>query len=193
MLLDKKKVVLELTKKLIELDEVALEDEEIISRFERQHQSLNILVEKAKGRLINFEPIRSALQSSKGVPREEIDIKEMIMNRALNLDQNNSKQLQRRVLEHQSIKYQGDLYKSPKIDQLVLPKTNFFDKENNINYANDSEIEENEPGTFQRDMKSGYQSNTTHSYEKIQSTENLADKGIRERVQIMKKKKFCVF
>jgi hypothetical protein len=61
MLLDKKKVVLELTKKLIELDEVALEDEEIISRFERQHQSLNILVEKAKGRLINFEPIRSAL------------------------------------------------------------------------------------------------------------------------------------
>jgi len=61
MLLDKKKVVLELTKKLIELDEVALEDEEIISRFERQRESLNTLVEKAKVRLINFEPIRSAL------------------------------------------------------------------------------------------------------------------------------------
>lgn len=105
MLLDKKKVVLELTKKLIELDEVALEDEEILQRFEKQHQSLNSLVEKAKIRLINFEPIRSALQSSKGIPREEIDIKQLIMKRAESLDKKDNKLLQKRVLEHQSIKF----------------------------------------------------------------------------------------
>ena len=105
MLLDKKKVVLELTKKLIELDEVALDDEEILQRFEKQHQSLNSLVEKAKARLINFEPIRSALQSSKGIPREEIDIKQLIMRRAESLEKTDSKQLQKRVLEHQSIKF----------------------------------------------------------------------------------------
>jgi hypothetical protein len=35
MLLDKKKVMIELTKKLIELDEVAQDDELIIARFEK--------------------------------------------------------------------------------------------------------------------------------------------------------------
>ena len=105
MLLDKKKVIFELTKKLIELDEVAVEDAEIISRFERQHESLNMLVEKAKSRLMNFEPIQSALQTSKNVPREEIDIKELIMNKKKNLETVNGKKLQQRLFEHQSIKF----------------------------------------------------------------------------------------
>ena len=60
-ILDKKKITMELTRKLVELDQVAEEDDEILSRFERQHDILSILVDKAKNRLISYQPIRSAL------------------------------------------------------------------------------------------------------------------------------------
>jgi hypothetical protein len=78
-ILNKHKITMELTRKLVELDEVAAEDDEILSRFEKQHDMLTLLVEKAKNRMMSYEPIRSALKEPKRQKKEDaVDIREMI-------------------------------------------------------------------------------------------------------------------
>lgn len=61
--LNKKKILFELNTKLVELDEIASNDEEILSRFESQFERLSRLVEEASYRLSQDKPIASALKS----------------------------------------------------------------------------------------------------------------------------------
>lgn len=103
--LNKHKITMELTRKLVELDEVAAEDDDILEKFERQHEILSLLVDKAKNRLINYKPIRSALLAPKQHVKEDVDIRQMIQQKAKTVETLGEKMKYERFLEHESIKF----------------------------------------------------------------------------------------
>lgn len=84
---NKTEIITTLNKRLIELDEIASEDNLILEKFENQFQELSRLVEEASYRLSNNKPIASALRSKNHL--ENFNNEENLKN----LDNQNKKNL----------------------------------------------------------------------------------------------------
>lgn len=185
-ILNKHKITMELTRKLVELDEVAAEDDDILEKFERQHEILSLLVDKAKNRLINYKPIRSALLAPKKHDKEDVDIRQMIQQKAKTVETLGEKMKYERFLEHESIKFQGDLFNPVNRLDEILQNTN--NKENEINNANLEESDDEDS-----DIELSKNSENERIEEDLKNHKRVEDRTIRERVEIMRKRKFCVF
>ena len=196
MTLDKRKITMELTRKLVELDQVAAEDDEILSKFERQHDILSLLVDKAKNRLMSYKPIRSALQSRHKNAMEDVNIRDIIQEKARNVENVGVKMKFERFMEHESIKYQGDLFNPvSKLDSILNTKsTQQEDKENDINQSN---LDEDLADTYEEMGELEDDKSDTDSDRRVEDDMNnhkrLEDRTIRERVELMRKRKYCVF
>ena len=192
--LNKNRITMELTRKLVELDQVAEEDEDIIGRFEKQHDVLTILVNKAKVRLMQYKPIRSALHAPVKHVLADIDVKQMIEDKAKNIEGYGPDNKFGQFMDHKSIKFQGDLF-NPKtqrsrVIQNIQSQSN---KENEINSANQHEDtysnSSTSPKKDNKKSKISQGANKVH----VEPYVRLEDQTIRERVEKMKKRKFCVF
>lgn len=96
-ILNKKKILLTLNKRLVELDEIASEDQKILSRFENQFRNLSILVEEASHRLCNKKPIASALKS-------KLNESYSISQTKKKLKRNNRKDFEKQIKDNQPFK-----------------------------------------------------------------------------------------
>lgn len=94
--LNKKKIIMNLNMRLVELDEIASKDDEILSKFESQFQKLSRLVEEASYRLSHNKPIASALKSKR---TENLD-----MHKIKRIQKKNRRSLEKMQRTSQSIR-----------------------------------------------------------------------------------------